>query len=193
MKVKAVIWREDRTNDVKVVKKKDISGRTFEFDKTTYFLDPDASQITWTRPNKYLGIVREYFTTFYYFRGVSTPVPISQWTETIIKSRNPGKNGNGLHNPEEMEALKGKPGAKPVLYKDVVDLGIPAEELAAIFNPWFYRQIAAKSRDAWEQIQFYATIGCVLGLVWIIYMLSTGNYELPPPPEPAAPAGGIQP
>jgi hypothetical protein len=180
MKVKAIIWREDHTNDVIVLKKKQIEGKVFRHDNTTYFLNPNAPQITWTRPNKYLGLSREYFATFYYMRGISSPFPVSDLMQFVVR---PGKGDKStveaVIDPEETKALQKKTGTKSVVYKNIVDMGVPAEELAAIFNPWFYRQLAAKAKDTWEMIQFYASLGALAGVVYIIYMLSTGHFMLP--------------
>lgn len=189
MKVKAIIWREDHTNDVVVLKKKQIEGRIFRYDNTMYYLNPNAPQITWSRPNKYLGLAREYFATFYFMRGTSTPFPVAELMQNMVRT---GKGEvAGVVDEEETKALRKKTGTKSVVYKNIVDMGVPAEELAAIFNPWFYRQLAAKAKDAWEMIQFYCSIGAVLGAVYLIYMLSTGHYHLPPvtppPPGPVAP------
>lgn len=184
MKTKAVIWREDKTNDVVVLTRKKIEGRTFKHDNCVYFIDPEASQITWTRPNKYFGMVREYFATLYYFRGVSTPFPISKQAELIIKI---GKEAKV--DERELEALKNKIGAKSVFYKQLVNLGISAEEMAALFEPWFYRQVAPKVRDMWDHIVLYACIGACAAAVYVAYMLITGNYELPAAPAPPTPTG----
>lgn len=184
MKSKAVIWNEDGTNNVVVLKRKQIEGRTFRYDNTLYLLDPEAPQITWIdRPGKWLPLHRSYFSTFYFWRGVSNPLNIREQAKYILKHR---KEAAELR-PNEME-LKGKKGAHLVTYRNFVDLGVPAEELAAIFNPWFYRQIAAKARDTWEQIQFYASIAAVLGVIYLIYMLSTGHYIWPGDPIPPHPA-----
>jgi hypothetical protein len=63
----------------------------------------------------------------------------------------------------------------------IVKGGIDSEELAAIFNPWFYRTIAAPVKDLWAQIQFYISIATLLGVLFTAYKL----YSMPA----AAPTG----
>lgn len=53
----------------------------------------------------------------------------------------------------------------------LTNLGIPAEELASIFNPWFFRIIGSMAKNKWEQIEFYANVGGALGIGYCIYLL----------------------
>lgn len=153
MKVKAVIWRKDRTNDVVILgrKNRELSDITFEREKTVYVLDADRFQVTWDRPRKYLGLKRAYYSTFYYKQGQSKPVPIQQL----------GDNGK------------------------IPSMTVSPEELRALFTPWFYRTIAPVKPKLADQLQFYGVIGCLLLLVYIVYMLSSGSYTHPPIPAPS--------
>jgi hypothetical protein len=54
---------------------------------------------------------------------------------------------------------------------DAGDGAVYGEELAAIFNPWFYRTIAAPVRDMWQQIQFYISVGTLLGVIYIAWTM----------------------
>jgi hypothetical protein len=163
MKVKAVIIRADRTNDVIVVPKRKIQGITFRHDNETYVLHQDRFQVTWTRPNWGFGLVRKYFSTYYYVKGKPQPLPLQEIARafTLDDSKKPAVQ--------------------------VIDNGISGEEMAAIFNPWFYRVIAAQSLSMWEQIQLYATIGTGCIVLYLVYMLTSGNYHLPEVPPTGAP------
>src|SRR5688500_3853649 len=120
MKVKAIIWREDRTNDVIIPKRKDIEGKTFRFDNTTYFLDADRTMITWSG----WGPFRKYFATSYYIRGTSNPVPVPDFkhVDEVIKD----EKGNAIFDKKT-----GAPLTKQIFPK-IIDNGVPGEELAAI-------------------------------------------------------------
>lgn len=158
MKVKAVIWRTDRTNDVVVVKKKDIQGKAFRHGNYTYFLDSDRFMVTWIRK---MGF-RKYYSTYYYAEGISYPVPVPDFQATEVAARD-----------EKGEPILDKDG-KPVLIKvfpEMVKGGIESEELASIFNPWFYRIIASLQKDAMSQIQFYLVIGILCAVGYIIFKL----------------------
>lgn len=166
MKVMAVIIRQDRTNDKIIVPKRQIMGKTFRIDDETYFLHQDRFQVTWDRPNWTLGLRRRYFATYYYAKGHPQPIPLQELAKffDLTKAENDGKKG---------------------AQAKVIDNGISGEELAAIFNPWFYRVIAAQTMSLWEQIQLWASIGACAGIAYLIYALATGNYELPQaPPNP---------
>ncbi len=63
-------------------------------------------------------------------------------------------------------------------FKDVITKsGVEGEELAALFNPWFYRTIAAPTRNAWEQIQFYMSLATLLGVAFLIYKLVMSPHD----------------
>lgn len=168
MKVKAVIMRPDHTNDVIVLKKKQIQGKTFTYDNETYFIHPDRFQFTWYRPGYTLGLARKYYTTYYFTKGHPQALPVPDF-KLIRVGKEAGENGSKDPNAPEDG------------YKYMYDNGISAEELAAIFNPWFYRTIAAQTRSMWEQIQMILNIGTALGVGYLIYALATGHFKLPVP------------
>lgn len=142
MKIKAVILRPDRTNDVVVMKPKKLEGERFKFGDCSYEVDEENFRLTWGRSLWKFG-GNEYFSTYYYKQGVSKPLPVAE-----------------LHDLEEIQ-------------------DISAEELAAIFNPWFYRIIAKQDLDKYSQIQFYVIIALALGVGYLIYILNglTGDVE----------------
>jgi hypothetical protein len=193
MKVKAVIMRPDRTNDVVIVKKKNIQGKTFKHGDTTYFLHPDRFQVTWVRAMGGMGW-RKYFATYYYVSGMANALPVPNFqmvNEPVLDEA--GK--------PQFDAETGKPKTKQIFPK-IIDNGIQGEELAAIFNPWFYRIIASVGKDAWAQIQFYMIVGALLLSAYNAWTLSQApsleeiqeaiaaahNSGVPP----AAPSGGTQ-
>lgn len=84
---------------------------------------------------------------------------------------------------------KGSPNPLPVpLFNGAREsTGTQSEELAALFNPWFYRTIAAPVRDVWQQIEFYVSVGTLIGVLYLCWQLYNGiNVELPP----SDPTGG---
>lgn len=188
MKVKAVIMRPDRTNDVVVVKKRRIEGKTFRHNGTTYFLHPDRFQVTWTK--KLFGAIKFYYSTFYYKAGLSNPLPVPNFTQLVKNVERVdetqeiviGENGSQTTKQVRITGNVGE-------FKDVIDMGVTGEELAAIFNPWFYRIIAPVNKLR-EEITFYMLIGLCLAVAYVIYMLHSGNIvvSLPPAPTPAQPS-----
>lgn len=189
MKVKAVIMRPDRTNDVVVPKKKSIEGKTFRHDGVTYFLHADRFQVTWQRGKMWQ---KKYFSTYYYVQGISQPLPVPDFQMV----EEPQTNGK-IDPTTKLPAVEFGPDGKPIMiqkFPKVIDAGIKGEELAAIFNPWFYRIIASQTKSAWEQVQMYLTIGIALALLYVIFKLHTLNVDsieglhelLAPPPAPVA-------
>lgn len=180
MKVKAVIMREDRTNDVEIVKKKTIEGKTFRKDDCTYFLHPDRFQVTWQRGPWFKLWRRQYYSTYYYVRGQSQALPVPNFQkveEAVLDAEGKPVLGDD-----------GKPKTTQTFPK-MLNNGIEGEELAAIFNPWFYRIIASQTKSAWEQIQFYLQIGIAVGLIYVIFRLHNlsvgdihGLHDLVAPP-----------
>jgi len=163
MKVKAVIMRDDKTNDVVVVKKKQISGDSFRHDDSVYFLMHDRCQITWQRGSPFKLFRREYYSTYYYTRGVSSPLPVPNF-DAVEEAK---RDADG-------QIILGEDG-KPVMTKvfpKVIDNGIPSEELAAIFNPWFYRIIASNQSDETKKnIQFMLVVGIALGVAYLAWQI----------------------
>lgn len=157
MKVKAVIMRPDRTNDVVRVKKKNIEGKTFRHDNCTYFLHADRFMVTWTG-----RFVKKYYSTYYYIKGHANPLPVPDFQ--IVEEPLKDENGQLIMNGD------GKPKVKQTFPK-VIDNGIASEELAAIFNPWFYRIIASMQKDAMSQIQFYLVIATLCAVGYVIFKL----------------------
>lgn len=193
MKVKAIIFRPDHKNDVVLLGRRKIEGKTFRHDKNQYFFHADRFQITWAyRP---VWPFKTNYITYYYTQGHPYPLPVPDFgrvEETVLD-----ENGSVVY--ENVLDDRGKPvldkAKKPVVrpkkiqvFPRVVDLGIPAEELAAIFTPWFYRTIAPSLRTIWDNILFYGVVGACLGIVYLIWGLSTGAFQtmpaLPPTPTP---------
>lgn len=154
MKVKAVIMRPDRTNDVVKLSKRKIKDKTFRYGNYVYFLDQDRFMVSWERPNWALGLMRKYFATYYYRMGVPKPLPVPGFQKVL--------NDEGD-------------------FIGIANDGVSSEELASLFNPWFYRTIAPSAKSAWDYLLFYGVIGGALAAAYLVYMLSTGNYEPPKP------------
>lgn len=180
IKAKAIIWKPNRTNQVVILKKKQLEGKTFRVGDCQYFVDPDRFMLTegWR-----FGKKRNY-TTFYYREGVSSPVPVPNlegWEEPIRDEK-----GNVRFGTD------GKPVMTKVFPK-VINQGVSAEELAAIFNPWFYRIIANPASQIRQDIQFWLVIGIAFGvgyLVWQMQDLPNQIAQLIPPPAPNSPPPG---
>lgn len=87
--------------------------------------------------------------------------------------------------------------AQPVAVPDfpkTTDNGISSEELAAIFNPWFYRIIGNVGTSNIERLIAILAGGAVLGIVYVIFLLTgigddleTIKNILAPPPPPGSP------
>lgn len=179
MKLKAVIWRPDRTNDVVVVKKKNIAGKTFRHNDVTYFVNPDRFQVTWTYGP--LRMWKKYYSTFYYKQGVPHPVPVPdfQSVEEIVmdENGNPVMNGNG--RPKTVQ-----------VFPKMVNVGIDGDELAQLFNPWFYRTIAPSDPTLKDQLQFYLLIGLACGVGYLLWKIH--NLDVPSADEIRAIVNGAQ-
>lgn len=67
--------------------------------------------------------------------------------------------------------------------------GITSEELAAIFNPWFYRVIAQPTRNLWLEAQFYISVATLLTVLWMAWTLHNGVHLAPTPDPPTATGG----
>lgn len=171
MKVKAIIWGRDRNNRVVRLSKKKIQpGGIFRDGDYIYRLHPDRFQVTTERPLLYLRMLKVYFATYYYFEGHANPFPVP--------------DGKGLiFQHIQVNAKDYKPG-DPIPdatydltdgFRAVVDNGINDEEMAAIFNPWFYRTIAPTTTPVWEKIQFYLILGIAFGVGYLIWGLSNGK------------------
>lgn len=168
MKVKAVIMRKDKTNDVVIVKKKQISGDTFRHEDYVYFIQPDRSQITWGKA--FFGLGKKYFATYYYTRGVAQPWPVPDFHVVEEPVRN--EKGDVIYGED------GKPLMKQVFPK-MIDQGVSSEELAAIFNPWFYRIIANPVNQVKADIQFWLTVAIACGVAYLCWQINQmpGNLQ----------------
>lgn len=155
MKIKAVIARPDRTNDVVVMKPKDVNNGIFRHRKHLYMVDPECVQITMEQ--KFPFGPKSHFSTYYYKEGVANPLPFPHFG-----------GGKPTEAPEEFEGEV----LRVAKYPKVVDQGVSSEELAAIFNPWLY-QIIGKVEDPWYlQMQFWLLIGVVLACVYIAFQVT---------------------
>jgi len=151
MKIKAVLMGPDRTNEVVKIKPKRLKSKTFRHAESTYLVDPDRMMVTWER--RFFVGPKKYFATYYYMRDVPRPLPVPFF------SRKAG-TGDGSEFPK------------------IVNNGIPADELAAIFNPWFYRTIGPIDTQWYKNIVFWVTLGIGIGTMYLIYMVVSMQGEL---------------
>ncbi|MHB1059788.1 MAG: hypothetical protein ACYC0F_18085 [Rhodanobacter sp.] len=164
MRPKAVIMNPDRTNTVLRIKKKMREGDGFRYDGTLYFFDAEFFQLTvdgrWP--------FRRWFTTFYYKKGLSKPLPVPHFQVATTDA-------------------EGR-----VQVQAVVDRGIGGEELASVFNKWFYRIIAASETTLREKLVLALLIGIACAVGYIAYTIGTLPEQvvelLKNPPIP--PSGG---
>lgn len=172
MKVKAVIMRPDRTNDVVVMRPRHLKGKTFRHNNCMYFLHPDRFQITQIRRAGF----KVYHITYYFIQGVSNPLPVPDFGMMIKKQEKVLVRPVGENGTETVLQIEGEPvpeGEYNVAdFKDAVNLGVPAEELASLFNPWFYRVIAPVELTWQEKLRFLLDVGTALGVGYCIYLLS---------------------
>lgn len=151
MKVKAVIWKKDRTNAVIVLRKKKLeAGKIFRHGDHIYQIDSDRVMITY---KKILFLFKYHYLTFYYTEGVSKPLPAPDFQDL--------KDGETLR---------------------IIDNGVGGEELAAIFNPWFYRTIAPTVKPLYEKLLLIAAIVGAGAGIYAAYQVS----QLPSAEELAA-------
>lgn len=161
LKIKAVIMRPDRTNDVVVKKPGDIENGIFRFRKHLYIVDPDRVQITMNQPLGRGPAI--HYSTYYYIEGVSNPLPVPHFD---------GKLENYLPDGVDKDAIV------IAEFPEVIDNGISSEELAAIFNPWFY-QIIGKIEDPWyKQVQFWLVAGIAVACAYIVFVISNMQGDL---------------
>jgi len=152
MKIKAVLMGADRTNEVVKIKPKHLKSKTFRHAESTYLVDPDRMMLTWER--RFFVGPKKYFATYYYVRDIPRPLPVP-----FFNQRKSATNG-------EIE------------FPRIINNGIPADELAAIFNPWFYRTIGPIDTQWYKNIVFWVTLGIGIGTMYLIYMIVTMQGEL---------------
>ena len=151
LKIRIVIFKPEHKNDIFILRKKKLEGKKFTRDNCAYFLNDDHFQITTDAPWYRLWMFKRYFATYYYAQGQAQPLPVPLF--------------KGMRVEEETGKWTVEDGAKGLTSQ------LSSEEVAAAFNPWFYRTIAAPVRDLWEQLQFYIGVGTLLGVVYIIWRL----------------------
>jgi hypothetical protein len=145
MKTRIVIMKPEHKNDIFVLKKKMLEGKKFQRNNVAYLINDDHFQITTDAPWWRLWMFKRYFTTYYYAEGQTNPLPVPSFKSLYA----------GQHEA----------------YKGLVD----GEELAALFNPWFYRTIAAPVRDLFSQIMFYINIATLLIVVYLAWNAWQGD------------------
>lgn len=99
MKLRAVVFRPEHTNDIFTIKKKMmVNDKMFTRGNGNYMLDDDHFQITTEKPWwRAWGIFgKTYFTTYYYAQGQPNPLPVP-----LFKVE--GKKG--LPADEELKAM----------------------------------------------------------------------------------------
>jgi len=145
MKTRIVIMKPEHKNDIFILKKKRLEGKKFVHNNVAYLINDDHFQITTDAPWWRLWMFKRYFTTYYYTEGQTNPLPVPSFKHLF----------EGQHNK----------------FKGLVD----GEELAALFNPWFYRTIAAPVRDIFSQIMFYINLATLLIVVYIAWQTYHGD------------------
>lgn len=165
MDVRAVIFRPDRTNDVILIRRKHLKGKSFRHNGNMYFLHSDRFQVTEERLARRLWHLK-YYATYYYIQGISNPVPVPDFQGYSVPPR-PGDIPTDI-SEEERKLMKFGG------FKNVVDLGVPAEELAAIFNPWFYKTIANQEISQTEKIALGLLLLIVFGVGFLIFNYFSG-------------------
>lgn len=157
MKIKAIILKPNRENDVRIVNPKKLDGgKTFVHGGCVYFVEPDHVRITSVRRL----FLRFSYLTYYYKQGIANPIPFSEL-----------EYGESVEELVDFATKKGviKVKMKTGKFREIVNLGVPADELRAIFTPWFYNIVAAKNRSLGEQIIFLLLVGIAGGIAYLIY------------------------
>lgn len=78
-KVKAVIMRPDHTVQVRVIKEKQRTDRTFKVGNHQYLMDDSHFMITTDRKRGY----KRYFSTYYYREGTAMPLPVPDMPNVV--------------------------------------------------------------------------------------------------------------
>lgn len=138
MRTKAIVWMKDGTNGYHVPRK--VVDNHFRYRDCEYFVT-DESQITEYRGWRSLWLWTIYYNTLYYFQGSPKPLPIRQ----IRRSLDEGAAAPGF-----------------------VDLGVSGEELAAVFEPYFYREIGGAKDGLMITISFWVLVATACGVGWLI-------------------------
>ena len=145
LKTRIVIMKPDHRNDIFILKKKQLEGKKFVRGNVAYLINDDHFQITTDAPWYRLWLFKRYFATYYYAEGQTNPLPVPAFKNLF--------NSQADH------------------FKGLID----GEELAALFNPWFYRTIAAPVRDVFSQIMFYMNLATLLLVAYIAWQMWHGN------------------
>lgn len=88
LKVKAVIVRPDRVNDVIVLRKKHIKDGVFKHGQTPYIIDPNRMMVTDRRVLRFWKI---YYRTYYYKQGMTKPLPFPDFPDILDNGVTPGE------------------------------------------------------------------------------------------------------
>src|SRR3546814_1370519 len=97
----------------------------------------------------------------YFIQGTVNPVPVPLMAEFVEED-----------DPEPVpEGVEGR----KVRFKNAVNLGVSAEELAAIFDPFFYKVISNQGATNAEKIALGLLVVILLGVVWLGYQLVGGS------------------
>jgi hypothetical protein len=59
----------------------------------------------------------------------------------------------------------------------LVKSGVEGSELAAIFDPWFLKVISQPARDLMDNLQFYVSVGTLIGVAYLIWKMHTGQSD----------------
>lgn len=153
MKLRAVIFRPQHTNDIFTIKKKLMVNEThFRRGNCQYELNDDNFQVTTDQPWWRLWTFKRYFTTYYYAQGKPKPLPVPLFEEL---------------------------GAPEASGLDLVD----GEALANMFEAWLWRTIAAPVRSVLDNMQFYISMATLAGVAYLVWtQLHPGTAPPPTPP-----------
>lgn len=183
MMIKAIVARPDRGLTIKRLKQRQVEGNVFTIDGNKYIIHPDRFVLT---NNGKIWPFHRSFKTFYYTQGVSLPLPFPDFQKVEEPVNDEQGNAVMVDITDKKGKVVGKMQKKTQTFPKIINNGIPAEELAAIFNPWFYRTIAPQAKSMWDQLLLMGVIGSVIGIAYIIYGLSSGHFHTVPvlPPTP---------
>lgn len=162
MKTVAVIMREDRENDVVTLKRKHLNGNSFIHGGHVYFIEPDRFQITPRR--HFFGLFRSDQKNFYYIRKLARPLPVPLFeTETA--------NEEAVRVDKNGKPVKGSKNGHVTVPK-IVNLGVAAEELAALFNPFFFRIISQMEKPWYKELHFWISCAALGAMAYGIYLIT---------------------
>lgn len=169
MKVKAVIFNNDRTTTVKILKKAERAMSKFTVTEKDYYIDPDAYVSTYA---KVLRLFKVYYFTLYYRENDPAPLPAPEFAQLDTHDR------NGITGAELNQIFK------PVFYR-ILAMANKNPRLDFVFYLCIANVLLALF-TAWQVKGISDTLGAFLDAYNQAAVQAAQPETLPPPPPRAS-------